>query len=89
DDYIVKGLGFDGEIRGYGGLRSESVEEGERRDYRWGRGCGGMGRRMRGRGMMGGMLKGDEKLSVSVDGEGGIGGIIGDGNGKGEVGGYV
>ncbi|SPZ96485.1 Chaperonin (heat shock protein 33) [Staphylococcus aureus] len=39
--------------------------------------------------MMGAMLKGDQKLTVTVDGQGPIGRIIADANAKGEVRAYV
>jgi molecular chaperone Hsp33 len=39
--------------------------------------------------MLGAMLKGNDKLTVKIEGDGPIGAIIADGNGKGEVRGYV
>ncbi len=39
--------------------------------------------------MMGAMLKGDQKLTVTVDGQGPIGRIIADANAKGEVRAYA
>ena len=34
-DYIVKSLAFDGEVRAYAALTTESVQEGQTRHYTW------------------------------------------------------
>ena len=34
-DYIVKSLAFDGEIRAYAALTTESVQEAQTRHYTW------------------------------------------------------
>src|SRR5699024_9118926 len=48
-----------------------------------------MGRTLTITAMMGAMLKGDDRLTVKVEGDGPIGAIIADGNAQGEVRGYV
>ena len=72
-DYIVKSLAFDGEVRAYAALTTESVQEGQTRHYTWP--TAAMGRTMSNV-INGAMLKGDQKLTVTVDGKGPIGRII-------------
>lgn len=88
-DYIVKALAFDGEIRAYAALTTETVQEAQTRHYTWPTASAAMGRTMTATAMMGAMLKGDQKLTVTVDGQGPIGRIIADANAKGEVRAYV
>lgn len=69
-DYIVKALAFDGEIRAYAALTTETVQEAQTRHYTWPTASAAMGRTMTATAMMGAMLKGDQKLTVTVDGQG-------------------
>ncbi|MQI37727.1 Hsp33 family molecular chaperone HslO, partial [Escherichia coli] len=84
-----KALAFDGEIRAYAALTTETVQEAQTRHYTWPTASAAMGRIMTATAMMGAMLKGDQKLTVTVDGQGPIGRIIADANAKGEVRAYV
>lgn len=88
-DYIVKALAFDGEIRAYASLTTESVQEAQTRHYTWPTASAAMGRTMTATVMMGAMLKGTQKLTVTVDGRGPIGKIIADADAKGNVRAYV
>lgn len=88
-DYIVKSLAFDGEIRAYAALTTESVQEAQTRHYTWPTASAAMGRTMTATLLMGAMLKGDQKLTVTVDGKGPIGRIIADANAQGNVRAYV
>ena len=45
-DYIVKALAFDGEIRAYATLTTESVQEAQTRHYTWPTASAAMGRTM-------------------------------------------
>ena len=56
-DYIVKSLAFDGEIRAYAALTTESVQEAQTRHYTW---PTAMGRTMTTTLLMGSMLKGEQ-----------------------------
>lgn len=67
-DYIVKALAFDGEVRAYAALTTETVQEAQTRHYTWPTASAAMGRTMTATAMMGAMLKGDQKLTVTVDG---------------------
>ena len=55
-------------------LTTESVQEAQTRHYTW----PSMGRTMTATLLMGSMLKGEQKLTVTVDGKGPIGRIIAD-----------
>ena len=68
-DYIVKSLAFDGEIRAYAALTTESVQEAQTRHYTWPTASAAMGRTMTATLLMGSMLKGEQKLTVTVDGK--------------------
>ncbi|MFW3459362.1 Hsp33 family molecular chaperone HslO [Staphylococcus caprae] len=88
-DYIVRGLAYDGEIRAYAVITTESVQEAQTRHYTWPTASAAMGRTMTATVMMGAMLKGDQKLTVTVDGKGPIGRIIADADATGNVRAYV
>ncbi|MCB5239509.1 Hsp33 family molecular chaperone HslO [Niallia circulans] len=88
-DYLVKALAFDGEVRAYAVRSTETVGEGQRRHHTWPTASAALGRSLTATAMLGAMLKGDQKLTVKIDGSGPIGLILVDGNAKGEVRGYV
>ena len=88
-DYIVKALAYDGQIRAYSALTTETVQEAQTRHYTWPTASAALGRTMTATLMMGAMLKGDQKLTVTVDGQGPIGKITADADAKGNVRGYV
>ena len=69
-DYIVRGLAYGGEIRAYAAITTESVQEAQTRHYTWPTASAAMGRTMTATVMMGAMLKGNQKLTVTVDGKG-------------------
>ncbi|MGN5883153.1 Hsp33 family molecular chaperone HslO [Staphylococcus simulans] len=88
-DYIVKALAFDGDIRAYAAVTTNTVQEGQTRHYTWPTASAALGRTMTATAMMGAMLKGDQKLTVTVDGHGPIGRIVTDANAKGDIRAYV
>ncbi|WP_462409982.1 Hsp33 family molecular chaperone HslO [Neobacillus sp. Marseille-QA0830] len=88
-DYLVKALAFNGSIRAYATCTTETVSEAQRRHQTWRTASAALGRTMTAGVMMGAMLKGDEKLTIKINGGGPLGAIIVDSNAKGEVRGYV
>ncbi|MDT3960532.1 Hsp33 family molecular chaperone HslO [Staphylococcus kloosii] len=88
-DYIVKALAFDGQIRAYSALTTKTVQEAQTRHYTWPTASAALGRTMTATVMMGAMLKGDQKLTVTLDGQGPVGKVIADADAKGNVRGYV
>lgn len=88
-DYLVKALAFDGQVRAYAARTTETVGEAQKRHHTWPIASAALGRTMTASVMMGAMLKGEEKLTIKIEGGGPIGPILVDSNAKGEVRGYV
>lgn len=88
-DYLIKALAFNGEIRAYATRTTDTVEEARRRHNTWPTATAALGRSMTAAVMMGAMVKGDDKLTIKIEGNGPIGAMIIDANGHGEVRGYV
>lgn len=88
-DYLVKALAYGRQIRAYAVRSTETVAEAQRRHYTWPTASAAMGRAMTAGLMMGAMLKGEDKLTIKIEGGGPIGNILVDSNAKGTVRGYV
>ncbi|GLC90414.1 Hsp33 family molecular chaperone HslO [Lysinibacillus piscis] len=88
-DYLVRGLGFNGQVRVIAACTTDTVGEAQRRHNTWPVVSAALGRSMTAGVMMGAMLKGEEKITVKVEGNGPIGPIVVDSNAKGEVRGFV
>jgi len=88
-DYLIKALAFNGQVRAYGINSTETVAEGQRRHDTWATASAALGIAMTAATMMGAMLKGEDKITVKIEGGGPIGAILVDANAKGEVRGYV
>ncbi|MDA1478199.1 Hsp33 family molecular chaperone HslO [Bacillus changyiensis] len=88
-DYLVKAMAYEGKIRAYAARTTETISEAQSRHQTWATASAALGRTMTATVMMGAMLKGDDKLTVKIEGGGPVGAIIADGNAKGEVRGYV
>ena len=89
EDYLVKALAFDGQVRAYAVRSTKLVGEAQRRHYTWPTASAALGRAMTATVMMGAMLTGEDKLTVKIEGDGPLGHILVDSNAKGEVRGYV
>lgn len=88
-DYLVKALAYEGFVRAYAVNATETIAEAQRRHDTWNTSSAALGRTMVGALMLGATLKGDDKMTVKVEGNGPAGAIIVDSNGKGEVKGYI
>jgi molecular chaperone Hsp33 len=88
-DYLVRALAFDGQVRAYAVTTTDTVGEAQRRHHTWPTAYAALGRTMTAGVMMGAMQKGDDKLTIKIEGKGPIGAILVDVNTKGEVRGYV
>ncbi|GLY12862.1 Hsp33 family molecular chaperone HslO [Pseudobacillus badius] len=88
-DYLVKALAFDGQVRAYAVNTTETINEAQKKHYTWPTASAAMGRAMTAGVMMGAMLKGEEKITIKIEGGGPIGAILVDANSKGKVRGYV
>ncbi|MEN1939077.1 redox-regulated molecular chaperone HslO [Paenibacillus sp. 102] len=88
-DYLVKALAFDGEVRAYSVRTTNMVSEAQRRHDTWRTASAALGRSLTAGVIMGAMLKGDQKLTIKVEGNGPIGPILVDAHANGDVRGYV
>ncbi|ASS89741.1 Hsp33 family molecular chaperone HslO [Aeribacillus pallidus] len=89
NDYLVKSLAYGGGVRAYAVKTTDTVSEAQRRHQTWPTATAALGRAMTAGVMMSSMLKGDEKLTIKIEGGGPIGAIVIDSNSKGQVRGYV
>lgn len=88
-DRLVRGIALEGKVRAFAVRTTELVEELRRRHDTYPTTTAALGRTVTAAAMMGAMLKGSEKLTVQVKGDGPIGHIIADANANCEVRGYV
>ncbi|WP_042147447.1 Hsp33 family molecular chaperone HslO [Paucisalibacillus sp. EB02] len=88
-DYLIKATTFNGMVRAYAIRSTNMVEEARRRQDTWATASAAMGRTMTISAMIGAMLKGEDSITVKVEGGGPIGVIVADANAKGEVRSYV
>ncbi|WP_322908072.1 Hsp33 family molecular chaperone HslO [Paenibacillus campi] len=88
-DRLIRGMALGGKVRAFAVRSTELVEELRQRHDTWPTATAAMGRTLSTAAMMGAMLKGEEKLTLQVKGNGPIGQIVADANAKGEVRGYV
>ena len=89
NDYLVRALAFNGQVRAYAVSTTNTVAEAQRRHDTWRTASAALGRAMTAGVMMGAMQKGDAKITISIEGDGPLGPIIVDANANGEVRGYV
>ncbi|MBM7555147.1 Hsp33 family molecular chaperone HslO [Thalassobacillus pellis] len=89
EDYLVRATAYDGMVRAYAIQSTNTVEEARRRQDTWATASAALGRSLTISAMMGAMLKGEDKLTVKLEGNGPIGAVIVDANARGEVRGYV
>ncbi|QDP38847.1 Hsp33 family molecular chaperone HslO [Radiobacillus deserti] len=89
NDYLIKATAFNGNIRAYAIKSTDTVEEARRRHDTWATASAALGRTLTITTMLGAMLKGDDKLTVKLEGDGPVGPILADANAKGEVRGYI
>ena len=88
-DYLVRGLGFNGQVRVFAVCTTATVGEAQKRHNTWPVVSAALGRSMTATVMMGAMLKGEEKITIKIEGNGPIGPMVIDSNAKGEVRGFV
>jgi len=88
-DYLLKATAFNGMVRAYAISSTEMVKEAQERHDTWATASAALGRTMTITTMMGAMMKGDDTITVKIEGGGPIGAIIVDGNASGGTRGYV
>ncbi|RCW41390.1 Hsp33 family molecular chaperone HslO [Paenibacillus prosopidis] len=88
-DVLVRGTAWDGKIRVFAARTTQLVEELRQRHGTFPTATAALGRTLTAGAIMGAMLKGKEKLTIQVKGDGPIGQIVVDANADGEVRGYL
>ncbi|MBP1950479.1 Hsp33 family molecular chaperone HslO [Virgibacillus litoralis] len=88
-DYLVKATTYNGMVRAYAATSTNTIEEARRRQDTWATASAALGRTITVTAMMGAMLKGEDSITVKVEGDGPIGVMVADGNAKGDVRGYI
>jgi len=88
-DYLVKALAYGGYVRAYAVNATDTVAEAQRRHDTWNTASAALGRSLVGGLLLGATLKGDDKMTVKIQGDGPTGAIIVDSNGNGDVKGYI
>ncbi|SFB95628.1 molecular chaperone Hsp33 [Alkalibacterium subtropicum] len=88
-DKLIKALGFNDQIRVYVVESTDMVKTARENHQTWSAATAALGRAMVGTTLLGTTLKGDETLTVRIEGNGPVGYILVDSNGKGETKGYI
>ncbi|KRK99345.1 Hsp33-like chaperonin [Secundilactobacillus odoratitofui DSM 19909 = JCM 15043] len=89
-DYLVKSVVDDGQFRAYAVDATELVREAQSRHDTWSAASAALGRSLVATLMLSSsVLKGDDTLTVRINGGGPVGGIVVDGNANGTVKGYL
>ena len=89
-DYLVKSVAGNEMFRAYAVNATDIVAEAQRRHDTWSAASAALGRSLVGTLLLASsILKGDEQLTVKINGDGPVGGIVVDGNAKGTVKGYL
>jgi molecular chaperone Hsp33 len=88
-DYLLRATAMEGKVRAFAVQSTAIVEELRRRHQTTPTATAALGRTVSAALMMGAMLKGNDKLTVQVKGDGPLGQIVVDANAFGEVRGYV
>ncbi len=88
-DILIRGTAWGGKIRVFAACTTQLVEELRKRHDTYPTATAALGRTLTAGAIMGAMLKGKEKLTIQVKGDGPIGQVVVDANANGEVRGYV
>lgn len=89
EDYLVKAVCFDGEVRAYAVRATNTVAEAQRRHDTWSASTAALGRTMVAGLMLGATVKGEDIITARVQGDGPAGAIVVTANGSGQVKGYI
>lgn len=89
DDYLVRGVGEDGQFRVFAATTTKLVEEARRRHDTWPVASAALGRALTAGLLLGANLKGEDLLTLRIFGDGPAGAVIVTANATGEVRGYI
>jgi molecular chaperone Hsp33 len=88
-DYLIKAIAFDKKIRAFVAVTTATIEEARKRHQTSATASAALGRTMTSGVLFAGMLKGHERYSIRVEGNGPLGNILVDAYADGRVRGYV
>ncbi len=88
-DYLTKAYAFDGRVRLYAARTTNLVHEAQKIHQLWPTSAAALGRLLTGSIIMGAMYKDDQELTIRVESNGPIEGMVTTTNAKGQVRGYV
>ncbi|PAT02672.1 redox-regulated molecular chaperone Hsp33 [Candidatus Izimaplasma bacterium ZiA1] len=89
NDYLIKAYAFGGTVRIYTAKTTNLVAHAQKVHDLWPSSAAALGRLLTTSVIMGAMYKGDSELSIRVQGDGSLGGMVATTNTKGEVRGYA
>lgn len=89
EDYLVRGIGEDGQFRVFAATTTHLVEEARKRHDTWPVASAALGRSLTAGLLLGANLKGEDIITLRIFGDGPLGAIIVTANAGGEVRGYV
>ena len=88
-DSLLKVLAFNDEVKAVAMVATDAIAEAQRRHDTWSSATAALGRTIIGTQLLASSLKGDERITVQVNGDGPGGKIMVDANGRGEMRGYI
>ena len=88
-DSLLKVLAFNDEVKAVAMVATDAIAEAQRRHDTWSSATAALGRTIIGTQLLASSLKGDERITVQVNGDGPGGKIMADANGRGEMRGYI
>lgn len=88
-DYLAKAMAYDGFVRAYAVNATQTVSQAQKRHDTWNTSSAALGRTLIGGLLLGSTVKGEDTISVRVQGNGPAGAVIVTSNGSGDVKGYV
>lgn len=89
EDYLIKALAYNGYVRAYAVNATETVSEAQKRHDTWNTSSAALGRTLIGGLLLGSTVKGEDTITVRVQGDGPAGGIVVVSNGNGHIKGYI
>lgn len=89
NDYLVKAMAYRGFVRAYAVNATQTVSEAQKRHDAWNTSSAALGRTLIGSLLLGSTVKGDDTITVRIQGDGPGGAIIATSNGSGDVKGYI
>ena len=88
-DHLLKVLAFNDEVKAVAIVATEAVSQAQKRHDTWSAATAALGRTMIGTQLLATSLKGKEKITVQVNGDGPGGKIMAEANGIGQMRGYI